>query len=139
MTVKAAELKEGQELPVLELQPNLGQVIRFCGMSWAFPPFFYDIEAARAGGMPGTLVPGPLKLGLVYRAVQQWLGDSGWICQVRAAHRRPDITGRPIIITGTIARLYEENGAPRADLELVIVNEEGQPSVRAFAVVEFTS
>lgn len=139
MTVSTAELREGQELPVLELQPNLGQVIRFCGMTWGFPPFFYDIEAARAGGMPGTLVPGPLKLGLVYRAVQQWLGDSGWICQVRAAHRRPDITGRPIVITGSIARLYEENGAARADLELVVVNEEGQPSVRAFAVVEFNS
>lgn len=137
MTREPATLREGQELPVLQLQPSLGQVIRFCGMSWSFPPFFYDIEAARAGGMPGTLVPGPLKLGLVYRAVEEWLGDAGWICQVRAAHRRPDITGRPIAITGSIARLFDHEGAPRADLDLVIVNEEGQPSVRAFAVVEF--
>jgi acyl dehydratase len=128
---------EGQELPPLELRPDLGQVIRFCGLTWVFPAFFYDIEAARAQGMPGTLLPGPLKLGLIYRAVDEWLGDRGFVRHVRAAHRRPDITGRPITVVGNVARTYEEDGHRRADLELVIVNEEGQPSVRGFAVVQF--
>ncbi|HEX6031892.1 MAG TPA: hypothetical protein VFY90_10715 [Tepidiformaceae bacterium] len=31
-----------------------------------------------------------------------------------------------------------EDDARRADLELAVINEEGQPSVRGFAVVEFT-
>ncbi|HQW52054.1 MAG TPA: hypothetical protein PL082_08360, partial [Tepidiformaceae bacterium] len=78
MTPGPATIAEGDELPVLHLQPDLGQVIRYCGLQWAFPPFFYDAEAARAIGMPGTLVPGPLKVGLLYRAVDEWLGDSGW-------------------------------------------------------------
>ncbi len=138
MSLDVAQLKEGDELPPLELAPDLGQVIRYCGMAWAFPPFFYDIEAARAQGMPGTIVPGPLKLGLVYRAIHEWLGDAGWVRQVRAAHRRPDITGRPIVVVGNIARLYEEDGADRADLELLVINEDNQPSVRAFAIVEFS-
>jgi len=81
---------EGEELPALELTPDLGQVIRFCGLTWVFPAFFYDVEAARAQGMPGTLLPGPLKLGLIYRAIDDWLGDRGFIRHVRAAHRRPD-------------------------------------------------
>ena len=139
MTPGPATIAEGDELPVLHLQPDLGQVIRYCALQWAFPPFFYDAEAARAIGMPGTLVPGPLKVGLLYRAVDAWLGDSGWICQVRAAHRRPDLTNRPIDIVGRVARVYEEAGARRADLELAIINEDGQPSVRGFAVVEFHS
>lgn len=137
MTVDLATLKEGDELTPLELAPGLGQVIRYCGMAWAFPTFFYDAEAARAQGMPGTIVPGPLKLGLVHRAVAEWLGDAGWIRQVRVAYRRPDITGRPIVIVGNVSRLYEEDGKRRADLELLMVNEDNQPSVRAFAVVEF--
>jgi acyl dehydratase len=137
MSVDPATLQEGVELPPLEVAPGLGQVIRYCGMAWAFPPFFYDAEAARAMGMPGTIVPGPLKLGIVYRAVHEWLGDAGWIRQVRTAHRRPDRTGRPITVVGQVARVYEEDGARRADLELLIINEEQQPSVRAFAVVEF--
>jgi len=137
MSVDVATLKEGDELPILDVRPTLGQVIRYCGMAWAFAPFFYDAEAAKAGGMPGTLVPGPLKLGLLCRAVDEWLGGAGWVRHVRAAHRRPDITGRPISITGRVARVYEEEGKRRADLELVVVNQEGQPSVRGFAVVEF--
>jgi acyl dehydratase len=137
MSVDLATAKEGDELPILHLQPTLGQVIRYCGMAWAFMPFFYDVEAAKAGGMPGTLVPGPLKLGLLCRAVDEWLGGAGWVRHVRAAHRRPDITGLPIAITGRVARVCDEGGKQRADLELVVVNQEGQPSVRGFAVVEF--
>lgn len=134
-----APVAEGDELEPLELRPDLEQVIKFCGLSWAFPRFFYDIDAARAQGMPGTLVPGPLKLGLLYRAVHEWLDGRGWVCQVRAAHRRPDITGRPLSIQGHVARVFEERGKTRADIELAIVNEEGQPSVRGFAVVEFAT
>jgi hypothetical protein len=133
------DIREGDELAPLELHPDLEQVIKFCGLSWAFPRFFYDVEAARAQGMPGTLVPGPLKLGLLYRALDEWLAGRGWICHVRAAHRRPDITGKPIVVTGRVARVYAESGQPRADIELAIVNEEGQPSVRGFGVVEFNA
>ncbi|WBL35025.1 hypothetical protein O0235_09525 [Tepidiforma flava] len=74
-------------------------------------------------------MPGPLKVGLLYRAVEDWLGAGrGWVRQVRAAHRRPDLVGRPVVIAGRVVRVYEENGAQRADLELAIINEEGQPS-----------
>ena len=137
MTVDASTLHEGDELPVLHLQPSLGMVIRHCALQWTFPPFFYDPEAAKAAGMPGTIIPGPFKVGLLYRAVDEWLGEAGWIRQVRAAHRRPDQTNNPIDIAGRVARVYEEDGARRADLELAIINHEGQPSVRGFAVVEF--
>lgn len=137
MTVSYEALREGDELPALELAPGLGQVIRYLALNWVFPEFFFDAEAARAQGMPGTLVPGPLKLGLLYRAVDEWLGNAGFIREVRAAHRRPDLTARPITIAGRVARLYEEGGTRRADLELAIVNQDGQPSVRGFAVVQF--
>ncbi len=137
MTLNQSALREGDELPSLKLQPDLGQVIRYCALQWTFPAFFYDAEAAKAAGMPGTIVPGPLKVGLLYRAVDEWLGDAGWIRQVRAAHRRPDRTNRPIEIAGRIARLYEESGTRRADLELAIINEQGESSVRGFAVVQF--
>jgi acyl dehydratase len=136
--VTARELPaEGDEIPPLRLEPGLGQVIRYCALGWVFPPAFYDLEAARRQGMPGTIVPGPLKLGLMYQAVAEWLDGRGFIRQVRAAHRRPDLTGRPITIRGRVARVYEEAGAARADIELIVENEEGQPSVRGFASVQF--
>jgi acyl dehydratase len=138
VSLAVESLHEGDAITPLELRPGLAQVARFCALIWAFPEFFLDGEAARRVGMPGTIVPGPLKVGLIYRAVDEWLGDAGYIRQVRAAHRRPDLQGKPITIAGQIARLYEEDGKRRADLEIAIVNEDGQPSVRGFAVVEFT-
>lgn len=128
---------EGAELPPMTLTPDQGMVLRWMALGWFFTPIFYDEAAARAQGMPGKLVPGPLKLGLLYRFVEEWLGGDGWVCQVRAAHRRPDLQGREITLTGTVARRFEHNGKQRADLELVVVNAEGQPSVRGFATVEF--
>ena len=130
------EAQEGDELTPLDVRPGLDQVVRYCGLAWAFPRFFYDLEAAREAGMPGTLVPGPLKLALLYRAAEEWLAGRGYVRSVRAAHRRPDVTGRPLTIVGNVARIFDEDGAHRADLELAIVNEDGQRSVRGFATVE---
>lgn len=137
MSADYASLREGDALPPVELTPTLLQAVRYCALNWVFPELFFDPEAAHAQGMPGTLVPGPLKLGLICRAIEDWLGGAGFVRQVRAAHRRPDQTNRPVTIAAQIARVYEEDGKRRADLELAIVNEDGQPSVRGFAVVEF--
>ena len=138
MTLDVSAMSEGDEITTLHLQPGLGQVIRYCALNWVFPDFFFDPEAAKRQGMPGTMVPGPLKVGLIYRAVDEWLGDAGFVRQVRAAHRRPDLTNCPITIVGRVARLYEEDGTRRADLEMTVINEDGQPSVRGFAVVQFS-
>jgi acyl dehydratase len=132
-----ATLVEGDELPPLAMRPGLEQVIRYCGLGWAFVRLFFDEEAAKAQGMPGRIVPGPLKLSFLYRAVEDWLDGAGFVRQVRAAHRRPDLQEHEITVTGRVARTYEENGKRLADLELAIINDEGQPSVRGFAVVEF--
>lgn len=138
MSVSFGNLKEGDELPPLSLTPDLRLVIRWSILGgWDPPDFFFDDDAAKAQGLPGRMVPGPLKLGLLCRVVEEWLGGAGFVRHVRAAHRRPDIQGREITITGHVARVYEEDGKQRADLEMAVVNQDGQPSVRGFASVEF--
>lgn len=137
MTIDAATLREGADLGVAEITPDPEQVQRhFVGSSSA-PTFFSDDAAAKAQGLPGKIVPGPFKVGILYGFVSRWLGNAGWVVAVRAAHRRPDLQGRTVTVVGSVARLYEEQGKRRADLELQIINEEGQPSVRGFATVEF--
>ena len=137
MSLDPTTLKEGDELPISEMTPGPDHVRNYFANSKNAPPFFFDVAAARAQGMPGMLVPGPLKVGILYGAVEGWLGDAGYVRAIRAAHRRPDVQGRTIQIGGTVARVYEEDGRRRADLELFIVNQDGQPSVRGFGTVEF--
>jgi acyl dehydratase len=139
MPLDTASLKEGDEIPAFELTPDLAHVKQYFAGSANPPPFFFSEEAAKAQGLPGRLVPGPLKVGFLYGAAEAWVGDHGYVRGVRAAHRRPDVQGNPIVVTGTVARVYEEGGHRRADLEMLIINKDGQPSVRGFATVEFWS
>ncbi len=137
MTADPANLREGDEIPPLQVTPEPEQVQRYFAGSSLAPKFFSDDAAARAQGLPGRIVPGPLKVGILYGCVTRWLGDAGWVVAVRAAHRRPDLQGKPVTVVGTVARLYDEAGKRRADLELQVINTDGQPSVRGFATVEF--
>jgi acyl dehydratase len=137
VTLDAATVREGAELPVLELTPDIEHVRNYFASSRNSPPFFFDDEAAKAQGLPGRLVPGPLKVGFLHGAIERWLAGAGYVRAVRAAHRRPDVQGNPIVVTGSVARVYEEDGRRRADLEMLIINRDGQPSVRGFATVEF--
>ncbi len=129
---------EGEEITPLEMTPDIQHVRAYFG-DGASQTFFFNDDAAKAQGLPGRPVPGPLKVGILYGAVENWLGDRGYVRTVRAAHRRPDVQGNPIVVTGTVARVFEEDGKQRADLELYIINKDGQPSVRGSATVEFWS
>jgi hypothetical protein len=133
----SSPVAEGDTFGPVDVTPDLGRVIRFCGLTWAFPTFFYDLESAKSYGMESTLVPGPFKLGLLAGAVETWLDGRGFVRKVRAAHRRPDFTGNPVALVGTVSRVYDEDGATRADLELAVLNQNEEPSVRGFATVEF--
>jgi hypothetical protein len=137
MSLDPSTVREGDEIPALVLTPGLEHVSRYFHDRRNAPPFFFDEAAARAQGLPGRLVPGPLKVGFLHGAVERWLDGSGYVRAVRAAHRRPDVQDNPIVVTGTVARVYDEDGRRRADLELLIINKDGQPSVRGFATVEF--
>ncbi len=121
-------LAEGEPLPPLVLRPTLAQVVRYCGLTWNFTPIFFDPEEARRAGLPGTIVPGPLKLALLTRYLA-WLGGPDAIVRsVRAAHRRPDLTGTPITLRGTVSRIAEEDGARVVECEVWIENAAGERS-----------
>jgi hydroxyacyl-ACP dehydratase HTD2-like protein with hotdog domain len=135
---ETSAIQAGDRLPDLAVQPDLAQVVRYCGLTWDAPAFFYDAEAAKAAGLPGTIIPGPLKLALLYRAIDAWLDGRGSIRQVRGVNRRPDVTNSRLTISGEVMRVYEEDGSTRADLELRVLQEGGEASVSGTAVVELS-
>lgn len=128
---------EGEPLPPLALRPTLGQVIRYCGLTWNFVPLFYDLEEARAAGLPGTIVPGPLKLALLTRYVALWAGGRGEVQAVRAAHRRPDLTGMPVTLHGAVSQVERAGDAHTVDCQIWIENQAGERSVIGSASVRF--
>lgn len=130
-------LTEGEPLPPLVLRPTLGQVVRYCGLTWNFTPIFFDPEEARRAGLPGTIVPGPLKQALLTRYLAAWAGREGAVHAIRCAHRRPDRTGRPLTVRGTVSHVAEEGDERRVDCEVWTENLLGERSVIASASLLF--
>lgn len=118
---------EGAAVPPLLAQAGLTEVVKYIGATWSFVPIFYDPEAARAQGLGGTIVPGPMKLALLSKMLSDWLGDAGLLRSIRCAHRRLDRPGL-LRCQGAVLRRYEHDGERLLDLEIWIENERGERS-----------
>lgn len=127
--------REGDPLDARLLTPSLEQVIRYCAITWNITPIFFDPEAARASGLPGTIIPGPLKLSLLADAVLAWAGPGALLESIRAAHRRPDVPGVPLLIGGSVVRAEEAESGRRLHCEVWIENGRGERSAVGAAVV----
>jgi acyl dehydratase len=129
---------EGAPLPEAVVRPTLDQVVRYCGLTWNFVPIFYDPAAARRAGLPGTIVPGPLKLALLTRYLLALAGPEGAVHAVRCVHRRPDRTGAPLTVRGVVTRVVAEGERRLVECELWTETLAGERSVTGFAVLVVT-
>ena len=136
--LKPLTFREGEALPPLVLRPSLTQVVRYCGLTWNFVPIFYDPEAALRAGLPGTIVPGPLKLALLTGYLATLAGPGGAVRAVRCAHRRPDRTGHPLTLRGAVSQITDEDGVRRAECEVWMENASGERSVIGSAMLALT-
>ena len=123
----------GDPLPGRLLTPTLEQVIRYMAVTWNITTIFFDAEAAHAAGLPGTLVPGPLKLGILAQAVLDWAGESALLESIRLAYRRPDVPGRPLLIGGSVTDIEETDADRRLTCDVWIQNAGGERSAMGVA------
>ena len=130
--------QEGDPLTARLLTPTLEQVVRYMAVTWNITPIFFDAEAARAAGLPGTLIPGPLKLALLAEAVLAWAGPGALLESIRAAHRRPDTPGRPLLFGGSVMRARQIDGGRRLECEVWIQNAAGERSAVGAATVRLS-
>ena len=125
----------GDPLTTRLLTPSLEQVIRYIAVTWNLTTIFFDPEAARAAGLPGTIIPGPLKLGLLAETVLDWAGPGALLESLRAAFRRPDTPGRPLRLGGSVMSAEETGSGRRLQCEVWIQNADGERSVVGAASV----
>jgi acyl dehydratase len=130
-------LAEGDALGPAVLRPTILQVARYCGLTWNFVPLFLDPDAAHRAGMPGPIVPGPLKLALITRCLAVWARPAGRVHALRCTYRRPDLVGRPFTVRGSVTRVADEGGERRVQCEVWTENAAGERSVGAVATLAF--
>jgi hypothetical protein len=130
-----AAAREGDDLPAWQFTPTITDTVRYCAACWHFDAIFFDNAAAQGIGMPSALAPGQLKLGWLYRYVSDWLGAAGEITSIRAAHRRPDLVGRPIAVFGRVVRLEPREDGRDLDVEISVRQQDGRESIRGYATI----
>jgi acyl dehydratase len=107
-------------------------IVRYQGASGDFNPVHHDELFARAAGYPAPLGVGMFQAGALLAWASDWLGP-GNVRRSRVRWKEPVFPGDTVTMTGTIARLYEENGERRVDLELVCTKNGGGVAVQGWA------
>jgi acyl dehydratase len=138
MTRYFEDVSVGDEVPPVERTPTVDLAIDFFGRHNPRNPVFGDIEAAKRIGLDGVLVPGVLKMSWICAFVGEWAGPEATFLGVRAAYRRPDVAGRPLVLAGQVVDKREDGQGHIVELEIVTLAE-GQPSVRANVQVALPS
>ncbi len=123
------DVRIDEELPPVEKLPTEDMAVEFFGRDNPTNPAFADAAAGRRMGVGGALVPGNLKLAWLVQYVNDWAGAGATVLGLRAVFRRPDVAGRPLLLSGRVVDKREEVGVKLVDLEVVTLAE-GQPSVR---------
>ncbi|MHB8576561.1 MAG: hypothetical protein ACYDCQ_14660 [Dehalococcoidia bacterium] len=133
------DVRMDEELPPVEKLPTEDLAVEFFGRDNPTNPAFADAEAGRRMGVGGALVPGNLKLAWLVNWASEWAGTEGRVVSLRAAFRRPDVAGRPLLLSGRVVDLRrEDDGRNIVELEVVTLAQ-GEPSVRGNMQVELPS
>lgn len=135
MTRYYEDVAVDQEMDPVEKHPTEDMAIDFFGRNNPSNPAFSDAEAGKRLGIGGALVPGMLKIAWMTQYVNDWAGADSHIRSIRVAYRRPDIQGKPLVLSGRVVDKRQEEGKNLVELEVVTLAE-GQPSVRGNIQVE---
>jgi hypothetical protein len=119
------ELEPLERIPTVELAGGFSP-----GRESIMGNRFTDAAVNREIGIRGALVPGPLKIAWLTKYVSDWAGVGAEIASIRVALRRPDVAGKPLILSGRVVDKRISDGVPLVELEVVTLAD-GQPSVRA--------
>lgn len=65
------------------------RLVRYAGASGDFNQIHWNERFAREAGLPGVIAHGMLTMGCASAALEEWVGDPGWILAYSARFSRP--------------------------------------------------
>jgi acyl dehydratase len=116
MTLRRAEVGEGDELPPLQVRVTRDMLVRYAGASGDFNPIHWNERFAREVGLPGVIAHGMLTMGLATRLVTAWVGDPAAVVECGVRFTRPvavpdDDQGAQLELTGKVQKVREDGTA----------------------------
>ena len=126
----------GDEIPGLVVGPvTLQDVVEWCGAENDYLNIHYDEVAAKASGLPGCVIQGTYKFGMLGKMVTHWLGESGTLKRIGVKYRGMDFPGDRLTCRGKITNKYIKHNQNYVELELWTENQRGEKTVEGTAIV----
>jgi acyl dehydratase len=129
--------RPGDRIPQLCRDIDLTTLVRYAGASGDFNPIHFDESYARAAGLDGVIGQGMLGMGLVSRAITDWVGDSRCVRDLSVRFTGSFHLGDRLTVSATVVdRQVFADGRTQLDLALTCTNQVGIEIIgRASAVL----
>ena len=135
MAVTWDAVREGQELPALEKNPGVTQLVKYAAGSGDFNPLHHDYAFPQSKQIGSIIVHGRFKYASLGELVSNWLGHNGRIQKLSCQYRGMDMQGTEWLAKGVVTGKREEDGRKLVDIDVWTENASGQKTTPGKAVV----
>ncbi|HUY27985.1 MAG TPA: MaoC family dehydratase N-terminal domain-containing protein [Candidatus Binataceae bacterium] len=122
----------------LKKHPGLGVPNKF-GIPDIPERVHWEDDLAILVGTPAAYDYGPERCSWMTHHLTNWIGDAGFLSHIEVQIRRHNPVGDTIYINGEVKRMFADGGAHYAEIEQTAVQQDGELSVRATAIVRLPS
>jgi acyl dehydratase len=137
MAVTWDAVKEGQELPTLDKNPGVTQLVKYAAGSGDFNPLHHDYAFPQSKQIGSIIVHGRFKYASLGELVSNWLGHNGRIQKLSCQYRGMDMPNSPIRCKGVVKKKWEAGGQKLAELDIWTENGKGEKTTPGSATVIF--
>lgn len=132
------DFAEGQELPTVTKGPMMvGHQVRWAGACDNYESeFHHDEYVAKAQGLPGIILSGPLMASYMMSIVMDWGGRHARFVKFFDQNRGSTMPRDMAYVHGRVTRVYEEGDRGFVEIDCKIVNQDDVLTTPGSALIE---
>jgi acyl dehydratase len=132
------DVNEGDAAPVVQHTLTRTDLVVYAGASGDFNPMHTDEVTAQAAGLPSVFGHGMFSMGLLGRAITDWVGI-GNVRTFKVRFTKQTWPGEVLTSKVVVTGKRKDDGASLVDLDVELTNEAGEVKVAGTAVAALPS
>src|ERR1035441_2539539 len=135
------DFQEGQEFAVVNKGPIMvGHQVRWAGAIDNYDSeFHHDEYVAKAQGLPGIILSGPLIAAWLLSAVHHWVGRNAKVIRYTDRNTGSTMPRDMLTLQGRVKRKYQDGGRCLIEIDCNVENQRGENTTPATATVQVAS
>jgi acyl dehydratase len=132
------DVSEGDAAPVVSHELTRTDLVMYAGASGDFNPMHHDEVKAQQAGLPSVFGHGMFSMGLLGRAVTDWVGV-GNLRSFKVRFTKQTWPGEVLTSKIVVSTKRKDNGDNLVDLDVELANQAGEVEVAGTAVAALPS